>query len=560
MLTENSNGYSAHNKKIQDVAPGVLATDLLNRGQLEDGTFNATLNNLTVSGTLTASALTADSTAPAITAKAGGGQDDTLALSKNLNIVTTVATSGDSVTLPSAAVGLRITVVNLGANPLAVFPYTSDSINDAAADASVTVQPEATVTFNCYTGVLWESDNESVDSFDYLYVAGLIRQGATGVITAFAGGGQASATALTKGLNNVTTVATAGDSVKLPVPEQGLYIVVKNSGATALDIFPTTGTSIDALAANLAVRISPSSTAIFFAKSTTVWESNIDASFTLSAPSTLKGQLQILAADSAGNTVTTITNASQAATRTYTIPDAGATTANFLMSEGAQTINGVQSFGNQNNYKTTSAMTALAGGAQAGTALVSELNIFTTVATAADSAQLPVIAVGRKVIVRNDAAKSMAVFGQTGDAIDGAAANASFALEPGQKVTFEGKVANNWVTKEGTSQGTISTVTQITSKTTGVTVNSTQGVITTVTSDVAGLASCTFTVTNNKCTANSNIALWFVDYAGTIVTNGVPLIVGADNRTATGFDIIYYNAHATNALNGVLKIGFKIIN
>lgn len=54
-----------------------------------------------------------------------------------------------------------------------------------------------------------------------------------------------------------------------------------------------------------------------------------------------KGKIQIAAADSAGNTTTTITNASQAAARTYTIPDAGGA-ASFVMTEGAQTINGTK--------------------------------------------------------------------------------------------------------------------------------------------------------------------------------------------------------------------------
>src|SRR5882757_4966472 len=49
-----------------------------------------------------------------------------------------------------------------------------------------------------------------------------------------------------------------------------------------------------------------------------------------------KGKIQIAAADSAGNTTTTITNASQAAARTYTIPDGGAS-ANFVLSTGTST-------------------------------------------------------------------------------------------------------------------------------------------------------------------------------------------------------------------------------
>lgn len=56
-----------------------------------------------------------------------------------------------------------------------------------------------------------------------------------------------------------------------------------------------------------------------------------------------RGVLKFVAADNAGDTVTTITNASQAAVRTYTIPDAGAS-ASFVMTAGTQTINGLKTF------------------------------------------------------------------------------------------------------------------------------------------------------------------------------------------------------------------------
>lgn len=55
-----------------------------------------------------------------------------------------------------------------------------------------------------------------------------------------------------------------------------------------------------------------------------------------------KGKVAITAADSAGDTTTTIVNASQAGARTYTIPDAGAS-ASFVMTEGAQTVAGAKS-------------------------------------------------------------------------------------------------------------------------------------------------------------------------------------------------------------------------
>lgn len=163
-------------------------------------------------------------------------------------------------------------------------------------------------------------------------------------ITAFATGGQASATALTAEINNVTTVATAGDSVKLPAAVAGKHVHVKNSGATALDIFPASSDSIDALAVNLAIRIQPGSSVDFYAKDAIVWESNIDETLTLMAPTTNTGALVLKAVASAGNFNTQIQNASQAAARVYTIPDAGAN-ASFVQTEGAQTINGIKTFG-----------------------------------------------------------------------------------------------------------------------------------------------------------------------------------------------------------------------
>lgn len=204
-------------------------------------------------------------------------------------------------------------------------------------------------------------------------------------------------------------------------------------------------------------------------------------------------------------------------------------------------------------------LTALAGGAQAGTALTKTYNEFTTVATAADSAQLPVSALGKKVVVKNSAAKAMAVFGQTGDAIDGASVNASFSVGPGQEVIFEGVTSTTWQTKDGTSLGTISSVTQATSITTGVTVNSKKGIITTFTPSTAALAATTFTVTCSKTTATSHIRAYVTEYGGTVITNGLPYVF-VKNQTATAFDIIIYNAHATNALATSMKIGFEIIN
>lgn len=91
-------------------------------------------------------------------------------------------------------------------------------------------------------------------------------------------------------------------------------------------------------------------------------------------------------------------------------------------------------------------LTATAGGAQAGFDLSNyHGSRFTTVATAADSAQLPAAKPGRMRVVKNAAAaNSMNVFPQTGEAINAGAANAAFAIAANKMAIFFCFVAGTW--------------------------------------------------------------------------------------------------------------------
>lgn len=93
-------------------------------------------------------------------------------------------------------------------------------------------------------------------------------------LTAHAGGGQALGTQLAAGFNEVTVVATAGDSVKLPAAAEGLVVIVKNDGATAADVFPATADTINDAAVNVAVRIAPGSSITFTAINAVNWETS----------------------------------------------------------------------------------------------------------------------------------------------------------------------------------------------------------------------------------------------------------------------------------------------
>ena len=79
-----------------------------------------------------------------------------------------------------------------------------------------------------------------------------------------------------------------------------------------------------------------------------------------------KGKLALTASDSAGDTTTTITNASQAAARTYTVPDAGA--AGWFMLGGAGVVTLATNAGTLSQLAgriTTEALTTAGGASQA---------------------------------------------------------------------------------------------------------------------------------------------------------------------------------------------------
>lgn len=56
-------------------------------------------------------------------------------------------------------------------------------------------------------------------------------------LTALAGGARANSTLLSAGYNEVTTVATAADSVQLPLAVYGLEIFVHNASANSMQVF-----------------------------------------------------------------------------------------------------------------------------------------------------------------------------------------------------------------------------------------------------------------------------------------------------------------------------------
>lgn len=108
--------------------------------------------------------------------------------------------------------------------------------------------------------------------------AGYVQQSAANALTAHAGGGQGSALQLARQINRITVVASAGDSVKLPVSVAGRVVTVINAAAAnAMDVFGQTGDIINALSANTAISVAANKTITFYCAVAGTWNSQLTA-------------------------------------------------------------------------------------------------------------------------------------------------------------------------------------------------------------------------------------------------------------------------------------------
>ncbi len=154
-----------------------------------------------------------------ITAHAGGGQGSATPMPGIINRITTVATLGDSVSLPPAVPGLDLMVINHGANDAQIYGAGTDTIDDIATATGVSQMAGSVVIYSCTTAGRWYSNGLGTG-----YSGSYETMSTIDSLTAHAGGGQGSALPLTKMMNRVTTVASAGDSVVLPASARGMNI------------------------------------------------------------------------------------------------------------------------------------------------------------------------------------------------------------------------------------------------------------------------------------------------------------------------------------------------
>jgi hypothetical protein len=98
------------------------------------------------------------------------------------------------------------------------------------------------------------------------------------------------------------------------------------------------------------------------------------------------------------------------------------------------------------------------------------------------------------------------------------------------------------------------TVTQLTSITSGVTLNAPAGIITTATMNMATSASTSFAVANSFVYADSAVLANITNKTG----NGIPLI-HVSGVTRGSFSINVRNLDETNAQTGIMKVAYTIL-
>jgi hypothetical protein len=209
------------------------------------------------------------STVTGITAHAGGGQQASEALGVNsINQVTVIATDGDSVTLPAAAAGVTVLVINAdasGSNTLAVFPYTGDTINGGSANASISVPAATTVRFTAVNATSWYSSTVAG-------TAGTAAAGAAVVLDS------------SKDVTGIRNLTTTGAIVG--------------------------GTSVNAGVSSTAPTVNAGTNGGASAGTVKIWNTTES-----------RGYTTLTATANTGNTETNINTAAQAGARTYGIPD-----------------------------------------------------------------------------------------------------------------------------------------------------------------------------------------------------------------------------------------------
>ena len=174
--------------------------------------------------------------------------------------------------------------INVGASPTLVGTNFTGIPNTGLTNSSVTINGTSiilgasgtvtaaagTLTGTTLNSAVTNSSLTSLGTLTGLIVSGnIVRSVATGISAA--GTTQGTSTILTKDINVVSTVST-NQGVSLPTEITGKEIIVINSSATTLNVYPNSGSGvIDSNSAGAAFSLTSGGKIMFLCVSSTQW-------------------------------------------------------------------------------------------------------------------------------------------------------------------------------------------------------------------------------------------------------------------------------------------------
>jgi hypothetical protein len=242
-------------------------------------TGNGTFGNINTSGTVTATRFIsniATGTAPLTvtsTTRVSNLNVDYANVADNINVA--AGTGNNFIIFANAATGnvAEITSTGLTAN-LSNNSITATTFVGALSGAATSATTAGTVTTAAQPNITSTGTLTSLSSSGNITGANLITTGyqirSVGTGISAAGTVQANATALTKGMNIVSSVSS-GTGVVLPTAVAGMVLTITNTSVNNLLVYPATAAAINSLAANAGFTQPSGSTLQYIAPTTTQW-------------------------------------------------------------------------------------------------------------------------------------------------------------------------------------------------------------------------------------------------------------------------------------------------
>lgn len=157
---------------------------------------------------------------------------------------------------------------NVYANSLAVTNGLTISGNIEIDTGEIMITGNIVISSSQVPNVVTLSNSGNINAINVITSGYSIRSVGTGIIAL--GNAQSSATALTKEINLVSTVLL-GNGVVLPTAVAGMVVIIINTSANTLSVYPASGAQINSGEANAAHLHPAGATLQYVAPTTTNW-------------------------------------------------------------------------------------------------------------------------------------------------------------------------------------------------------------------------------------------------------------------------------------------------